>query len=70
MIDDKVPGLGDLPLVGRLFRSEASQKIKLNLVIFCTLRIVNPDGSLRFAEDQENPAYAQNQGGEMMPSVT
>lgn len=68
-VDDKVPGLGDLPLVGRLFRSEASQKIKLNLVIFCTLRIVNPDGSLRFAEDDTNPAYAQNQGEEMMPSV-
>jgi len=41
----------------------------LNLVIFCTLRIVNPDGSLRFAEDETNPAYAQNQGEEMMPSV-
>jgi len=68
-VDDKVPGLGDIPLVGRLFRSEATQKIKLNLVIFCTLRIVNPDGSLRFAEDEVNPAYAQNQGEEMMPSV-
>lgn len=68
-VDDKVPGLGDIPLVGRLFRSEATQKIKLNLVIFCTLRIVNPDGSLRFAEDEANPAYAQNQGEEMMPST-
>lgn len=68
-VDDKVPGLGDIPMLGRLFRSEATQKIKLNLVIFCTLRIVNPDGSLRFREDQTNPAYAQNQGEEMMPSV-
>jgi len=68
-VDDKVPGLGDIPLFGRLFRSEASQKVKLNLVVFCTLRIINPDGSLRFAEDEENVEYAQSQSAEMMPSV-
>jgi len=68
-VDDKVPMLGDVPLLGRLFRSEASQKIKFNLVIFCTLRVINPDGSLRFPEDETNPAYAQTQSEEMMPSV-
>lgn len=68
-VDDKVPGLGDIPLIGRLFRSEASQKIKLNLVIFCTLRIINPDGSLRFPEDEENREFAQNQSAEMTPSL-
>ena len=55
LVDDKVPMLGDIPMLGRLFRSEASQKIKSNLVIFCTLRIINPDGSLVFPEDEENP---------------
>ena len=69
MVDDKVPGLGDMPLVGRLFRSEASQKIKLNLVIFCTVRIIEPDGSPSFPEDQDNPEYAQTGSAEMMPSV-
>ena len=59
LVDDKVPGLGDMPLVGRLFRSEASQKIKYNLVIFCTVRIIEPDGSLSFPEDEDNPEYAQ-----------
>lgn len=68
-VDDKVPGLGDFPLLGRLFRSEASQKIKLNLVIFCTVRIIEPDGSLSFPEDEDNPEYAQAGSAEMMPSV-
>ena len=69
LVDDKVPLLGDIPIMGRLFRSEASQKIKSNLVIFCTLRIINPDGSLVFPEDNDNPEYAQNAGAEMMPST-
>ena len=68
-VDDKVPGLGDMPIVGRLFRSEASQKIKFNLVIFCTVRIVEPDGTLSFPDDEDNPEYAQTSSAEMMPSV-
>jgi general secretion pathway protein D len=69
LVDDKVPMLGDIPMLGRLFRSEASQKIKSNLVIFCTVRIINPDGSLVFPEDDENPEFAQGGSSEMMPSV-
>ena len=69
LVDDKVPMLGDIPMLGRLFRSEASQKIKSNLVIFCTMRIINPDGTLVFPEDDENPEFAQSGSSEMMPSV-
>jgi general secretion pathway protein D len=68
-VNDKVPGLGDMPIVGRLFRSEASQKIRYNLVVFCTVRIIEPDGSLSFPEDNNNPEYAQAGSAEMMPSV-
>jgi general secretion pathway protein D len=69
MVDDKVPMLGDIPMLGRFFRSEASQKIKSNLVIFCTLRIINTDGTLVFPDDDTNPEYAQGNSAEMMPSV-
>jgi len=69
LVDDKVPMLGDIPMLGRLFRSEASQKIKSNLVIFCTMRIINPDGTLVFPEDEENPEFAQSGSSEMMPST-
>ena len=34
-VKDKIPVLGDLPLVGRLFRSESSSTKKKNLMIFC-----------------------------------
>jgi len=43
-VNDKVPGLGDIPLVGRLFRSQVEQHIKRNLVIFVTARLLNPAG--------------------------
>ena len=69
LVDDKVPMLGDIPMLGRLFRSEASQKIKSNLVIFCTMRIINPDGTLVFPEDEENPEFAQSGSAEMMPAA-
>jgi len=44
-VKDKVPVLGDLPLVGRFFRSEASSTQKKNLVIFVTPTIIDPAGN-------------------------
>lgn len=41
----KVPMLGDIPLLGRLFRSESTQSIKKNLVIFLTPTIIDPAGN-------------------------
>ena len=41
---DKVPFLGDVPLVGRLFRSQAENHFKRNLMIFVTARLIGPDG--------------------------
>ena len=43
-MDDKIPFLGDLPYVGRLFRSHAEQTIKKNLLIFVTGRLITPAG--------------------------
>lgn len=43
-VEDKVPVLGDLPFVGRAFRSKAEQSIKKNLLIFVNVRILRPDG--------------------------
>jgi general secretion pathway protein D len=50
-IDDKVPFLGDLPLVGRLFQSKVTQRSKLNLLVFVTARLIDPAG---------NPIHRQN----------
>jgi general secretion pathway protein D len=43
-VNDKVPVLGDIPLAGRLFRSTVDQKIKRNLIIFVTARIMDAQG--------------------------
>lgn len=39
---DKVPVLGDIPLMGRLFRSQSKSVTKKNLMIFVTATIVDP----------------------------
>ncbi|MDB6077229.1 MAG: hypothetical protein JWO82_976, partial [Akkermansiaceae bacterium] len=36
--------LGDLPLVGRLFQSEAYQPVRTAIVILVTVHVVGPDG--------------------------
>lgn len=43
-IKDKVPILGDIPLLGWLFRSEGQYSQKKNLLIFVTARLVDPAG--------------------------
>ena len=47
-VNDKVPLLGDLPLLGRLFRSEGESTQKRNLLIFVTANLVSPGGSPAF----------------------
>jgi general secretion pathway protein D len=43
--DDRIPAMGDLPLIGRLFRSKTEERDKRNLLIFVSVRLVSPDGS-------------------------
>jgi len=57
-VKDKVPVLGDLPFVGRLFRSESSRTLKRNLLIFVTPTIIDPAGN-RVHSEEELP-FAQS----------
>ena len=41
----KVPLLGDLPCVGRIFQQHKKTKDKINLIMFITAKTLNPDGS-------------------------
>lgn len=43
-VDDRIPFLGDIPLIGRLFRSTYDNSVKKNLLIFVTARLVDPAG--------------------------
>jgi general secretion pathway protein D len=60
--EDKVPLLGDIPVLGRLFRSKGEFSQKKNLLIFVTARLVGPDGKplqrdsgMPGAEDPKTP---------------
>jgi general secretion pathway protein D len=54
----KIPVLGDVPLLGRLFQSESKTSAKKNLMIFVTATIVDPAGN-RVHSDDDLP-FAQN----------
>jgi general secretion pathway protein D len=41
---DKVPVLGDSPVIGPLFRSDVSERSRRALVLFATVRILDPAG--------------------------
>lgn len=43
-VQDKTPIIGDIPIAGRLFRSESSLHQKRNLIIFVTANLVDPAG--------------------------
>ncbi len=45
--NDKVPVVGNLPVLGRLFRSSGESAQKRNLLIFVTANLVSPGGSLK-----------------------
>jgi general secretion pathway protein D len=53
-VDDRVPFLGDIPLIGRLFRSSYEHSEKRNLLIFVTARLVDPNG-LPISKQEEVP---------------
>jgi pilus assembly protein CpaC len=50
----KVPGLGDIPVLGNLFRSKNMQKSTTELVVLCTVHRIFPN-----AKAPETPKYPQ-----------
>jgi type II secretory pathway component GspD/PulD (secretin) len=45
-MEDKIPFLGDIPFLGRFFRSRSEWSNKRNLLLFVTARRVGPDGRM------------------------
>jgi general secretion pathway protein D len=57
----KVPLLGDIPLLGNLFKSTSRQKQKTELLVFLTPRVVrDPDEAKRLREQNENLLSPEN----------
>lgn len=69
-VNDKVPILGDLPFVGRLFQSEAENHIKSNLIIFVTAEIIDATGR-RMQTATSNPANSSgiDSGVSLLPTL-
>jgi pilus assembly protein CpaC len=40
---NKIPGLGDIPILGNLFKSKSLQKSNAELMVLCTVRKISPD---------------------------
>jgi general secretion pathway protein D len=63
-VQDKVPFLGDVPLAGRLFRSNVDQHVKRNLIMFVTASLLDPAGQhVIRAEDEDQVVPAQSAKG-------
>ena len=57
-ISQKVPGLGDLPIIGNLFRSQSSKKVKRNLMVFLRPVIVR-DAATELSISHSKYSYMQ-----------
>ena len=42
-IMNKIPGLGDIPILGTFFRSKSLQKSNAELMVLCTVRKISPN---------------------------
>ncbi len=51
----KVPLVGDIPVVGQLFKHKSLKKITRNITIFLTTRLVSPDSGTPVAEETAEP---------------
>ncbi|MGN0854045.1 MAG: hypothetical protein ACI4R9_00835 [Kiritimatiellia bacterium] len=66
-MDDKIPFLGDLPIIGRFFRSHSERTNKRNLLIFVTTRLVDVRGrevTMSSLEQKESDVQAAPQEDE------
>ncbi len=76
-VNDKVPILGDIPFVGRLFQSKVSQRTKKNLLFFVTARLIRSNGKPQYIrtldaepEEEKLPEPDQQIGpGVILPSL-
>ena len=59
---DKVPGLGDLPVLGTLFRSTRFQRSESELVIIVTPYLVAPVGGAQLATPARRPRGSERPG--------
>jgi general secretion pathway protein D len=58
-VEQKVPLLGDIPLLGLFFRRTKKQKIRTNLMIFITPHIITEDDAIDRVTEERKAAQAE-----------
>ncbi len=54
-IMNKIPGLGDIPILGNFFRSKSLQKSNTELMVLCTARRISSTGEMPKGPDMPEP---------------
>lgn len=68
-MEDKIPFLGDIPFIGRLFRSRSEWSNKRNLLIFVSARLVDPNGrQIIQNQDSDTTAAASDKDVKATPA--
>lgn len=68
-LSSKFPGLGDLPIIGNLFKSKNLQKSKTELMVLCTVRRISPSTQAPTLPMQPQPFIEKNKfDGSKAPS--
>jgi general secretion pathway protein D len=57
----KIPFLGDIPILGWLFKSKSETMEKRNLLVFITPHIIRGDGELEEIKDQKIDLYEERE---------
>jgi pilus assembly protein CpaC len=67
-IVNKVPGLGDIPILGNFFKSKSAQKSNSELMVLCTARRVSPNGQPPAGPANPRPFMDKDKFDEKKPS--
>lgn len=67
-VEDKLPVLGDVPIIGRLFRSEVEDHFKRNLMIFVTATLIDPAGQ-RIRPVSNNSGEGDGPDSSLLPPI-
>ena len=67
-IANKVPGLGDIPILGNFFKSKSAQKSNAELMVLCTARKVSPGTQAPAGPRNPQPFLDQDKFDKAKPS--
>jgi pilus assembly protein CpaC len=64
----KVPGLGDIPILGNFFKSKSAQKTNSELMVLCTARRISPSTQMPPTPANPKPFMDKDQFDNKKPS--